>query len=126
MSHEERTNLLHEIEEIRTQIERLQPEVYQQEATGTESRRPLLVALRKELARDKEQQHTNRPNNRPLRRLGYTMTSGELRAQTSCRLFVLAMLGTIVLAFLLVLGLFHRPLVVVHRLTPSTARAQRH
>ncbi|WP_109486361.1 hypothetical protein [Occallatibacter savannae] len=59
MSHEERTHLLHEIEEIRTTIERLQPEVYRQEATGTDSRRPLLVALRKDLARDMEQLHAS-------------------------------------------------------------------
>lgn len=59
MSHEERTHLLHEIEEIRTTIERLQPEVYQQEAAGSESRRPLLVALRKDLARDMEQLHAS-------------------------------------------------------------------
>ena len=59
MSHEERTHLLNEIEEIRTTIERLQPEVYKQEATGTESRRPLLVALRKDLARDMEQLHAS-------------------------------------------------------------------
>jgi hypothetical protein len=59
MSHEERTRLLNEIEEIRTTIERLQPEVYQQEATGSESRRPLLVALRKDLARDMEQLHAS-------------------------------------------------------------------
>jgi len=59
MSHEERTHLLNEIEEIRSNIERLQPEVYQQEATGTESRRPLLIALRKDLARDMEQLHAS-------------------------------------------------------------------
>lgn len=59
MSHEERTHLLNEIEEIRKTIERLQPEVYRQEATGTESRRPLLVALRKDLARDMEQLHAS-------------------------------------------------------------------
>jgi hypothetical protein len=59
MSHEERTHLLNEIEEIRGNIERLQPEVYQQEATGTESRRPLLIALRKDLARDMEQLHAS-------------------------------------------------------------------
>jgi len=59
MSHEERTLLLNEIEEIRKTIERLQPEVYKQEETGTESRRPLLVALRKDLARDMEQLHAS-------------------------------------------------------------------
>lgn len=59
MSHEERTHLLNEIEEIRVTIERLQPEVYRQEATGSESRRPLLVALRKDLARDMEQLHAS-------------------------------------------------------------------
>jgi hypothetical protein len=59
MSHEERTHLLNEIEEIRSNIERLQPEVYQQELTGAESRRPLLIALRKDLARDMEQLHAS-------------------------------------------------------------------
>ena len=59
MSHEERTHLLNEIEEIRSTIERLQPEVYQQEATGAESRRLLLVTLRKDLARDMEQLHAS-------------------------------------------------------------------
>jgi len=59
MSHEERTHLLNEIEEIRTRIERLQPEVYKQEATGAESRRPLLIALRKDLARDMDQLHAS-------------------------------------------------------------------
>jgi hypothetical protein len=59
MSHDERTHLLKEIEEIRTTIERLQPEVYHQEASGAESRRPLLVALRKDLARDMEQLHAS-------------------------------------------------------------------
>jgi hypothetical protein len=59
MSHEERARLLNEIEAIRRTIERLQPEVYDQEATGIESRRALLVALRKDLARDMEQLHAS-------------------------------------------------------------------
>ncbi|MBS1804407.1 MAG: hypothetical protein JST28_13655 [Acidobacteria bacterium] len=59
MSNEERTHLLHEIEEIRETLERLQPEVYSQEATGAESRRPLLIALRKDLARDMDQLHAS-------------------------------------------------------------------
>ena len=57
MSHEDRNHLLIEIEEIRAMIERLQPEVYAQEAAGSESNRAQLVALRKDLARDVEQLH---------------------------------------------------------------------
>jgi len=57
MSHEERNTLLGEIEEIRSTIERLQPEVQQQEVHGCESSREQLKALRKELARDMEQLH---------------------------------------------------------------------
>jgi hypothetical protein len=53
------------------------------------------------------------------------MNTEEHRAHASCRLFVLAMLGTVVLAFLLVLGLFHRPF-VIHRQIPSASHAQRH
>jgi hypothetical protein len=62
MSHEERTSLLTEIEEIRTTIDKLQPEVHQQEmlfARGLESSRAHLIALRKELARDMEQLHAS-------------------------------------------------------------------
>ena len=59
MSPDERTRLLNEIEAIRTTIERLQPEVYDQEATGNQSRRTLLIALRKDLARDMEQLHAS-------------------------------------------------------------------
>ena len=59
MSHEERNDLLIEIEEIRATIERLQPEVYAQEAAGAQSDRARLVALRKELARDVEQLHAS-------------------------------------------------------------------
>jgi hypothetical protein len=59
MSHEERNELLIEIEEIRATIERLQPQVYAQEAAGAESDRPHLVALRKDLARDVEQLHAS-------------------------------------------------------------------
>jgi hypothetical protein len=57
MSHEERNVLLIEIEEIRATIEKLQPEVYAQEAAGAKSDRARLVALRKDLARDVEQLH---------------------------------------------------------------------
>jgi hypothetical protein len=59
MSHEERTHLLNEIEEIRTSIERLQPAVYSLEATGEQSGRAVLIALRKDLARDMEQLHAS-------------------------------------------------------------------
>lgn len=62
MSHEERTNLLNEIEEIRTSIERLQPGLHQQETRfgqESESSRAQLKALRKELARDMEQLHAS-------------------------------------------------------------------
>jgi len=54
------------------------------------------------------------------------MTSEEHRARASCRLFILTLLGTVVLAFLLVSGLFHRQFVVTHRQLPSGARAHRH
>jgi len=60
MSHEERVNLLREIEEIRSTIEKLQPGVYQQEVSlgrGSDCTRAQLAALRKELARDMEQLH---------------------------------------------------------------------
>ena len=57
MSHEERTDLLNEIEEIRATIEKLQPQVYNLDPTSVESGRALLVALRKDLARDMEQLH---------------------------------------------------------------------
>jgi len=53
------------------------------------------------------------------------MNNEEHRTHSSCRLFVLAMLGTVVVAFLLVLGLFHQPLVVTHPQIHSAARAQR-
>jgi len=53
------------------------------------------------------------------------MNSEEHRARASCRFFVLTVLATVVLAFILVLGLFHRPL-AAHRLVPSPSRAQRH
>jgi len=62
MSHEERSNLLTEIEELRMTIERLQPEVRRQEilfGCGLESSRAQLTALRKELARDMEQLHAS-------------------------------------------------------------------
>lgn len=59
MSHEERTNLLNEIEEIRSTIELFQPEVNKLEAGGAEGGRALLVALRKDLARDMEQLHAS-------------------------------------------------------------------
>ena len=54
------------------------------------------------------------------------MNSEVHHARTSCRLFVLTVLGTVILAFLLVLGLFHRPLVVTHPQIHSAARAQKH
>lgn len=57
MSHEERTDLLNEIEEIRASIEKLQPQVYNLDVKTAESGRALLVALRKDLARDMEQLH---------------------------------------------------------------------
>jgi len=60
MSHEERSHLLSEIEEIRTTIEKLLPEVHRQErlfGCGFESSRAQLMALRQELARDMEQLH---------------------------------------------------------------------
>lgn len=62
MPHEERTNLLTEIEEIRATIEKLLPEVHRQEmlfGRGLESSRAQLTALRKELARDIEQLHAS-------------------------------------------------------------------
>jgi predicted nucleic acid-binding Zn-ribbon protein len=62
MSHEERNSLLNEIEEIRTTIEKLQPEVHQQETMfgrGSVSSRAQLATLRKELARDMEQLHAS-------------------------------------------------------------------
>ena len=62
MSHEERSNLLSEIEEIRTTIEKLQPEVHRQEMSSgceLESSRAQLTALRKALARDIEQLHAS-------------------------------------------------------------------
>ena len=62
MSHEERTNLVAEIEEIRTTIEKLQPELHRQErlfGRALESSRAQLTALRKELARDIEQLHAS-------------------------------------------------------------------
>lgn len=57
MSHEERIDLLNEIEEIRASIEKLQPLVDQQDVTAAETGRALLTALRKDLARDMEQLH---------------------------------------------------------------------
>ena len=57
MSRDERENLLSEIEEIRSSIERLEPQVHEQEVYGAESSRNRLKALRKELARDMEQLH---------------------------------------------------------------------
>lgn len=57
MSHEDRTDLLNDIEEIQATIERLQPEVYRQDQTTFEAGRALLVALRRDLARNMEQLH---------------------------------------------------------------------
>ena len=65
MSHDERINLLSEIEKIRSTIEtleRLQSEVRQQQSwfgDGSDNSRTQLVALRKELARDMEQLHAS-------------------------------------------------------------------
>jgi hypothetical protein len=62
MSHEERTHLLTEIEEIRKTIEKLEPEVHDHERSFgpvLESSRAQLTALRKELARDMEQLHAS-------------------------------------------------------------------
>jgi hypothetical protein len=53
------------------------------------------------------------------------MQSQERDAHRSCRLFVLAMLGTVVLAFVLILGLFHRHFVVTHRQVPITREQRR-
>jgi len=60
MSHRERANLLNEIEEIRTTIEKLEPEVHRQEQCSgfeVQNSRAKLAALRKELAHDMEQLH---------------------------------------------------------------------
>ena len=59
MSGDERENLLSEIEEIRSSLERLEPKVHEQEVQGTESSRSRLKVLRKQLARDIEQLHEN-------------------------------------------------------------------
>jgi hypothetical protein len=65
MSHDERVNLLREIEEIRSAIEKLQklqPEVRRHQSwmgSGADTSRSQLAALRKELARDMEQLHTS-------------------------------------------------------------------
>jgi len=60
MSHEERSSLLDEIENIRTMIEKLEPEIHRQKKPSWyefENSRARLVALRKQLARDMEQLH---------------------------------------------------------------------
>ena len=44
--------------------------------------------------------------------------------ERTCRLFVLAMLGTIVLAFAMVLGLFHRSVAGKQRHMPAAVRAR--
>lgn len=62
MSHEERSSLLREIEEIRTLIEKLQPEMYREEmisGCASEGSRSQLIELRKELAREMEQLHSS-------------------------------------------------------------------
>lgn len=53
------------------------------------------------------------------------MNSEEHRARASCRFFVLTVLGTLVLAFVLIVGFFHRPL-VSHGQVPAVSGAQRH
>jgi len=59
MSDEERTNLVKKIEEIRTNIDILQPEYEQQVRLGAEegSSRATLMTLRRELARDMDALH---------------------------------------------------------------------
>lgn len=60
MENNERDHLLKEIEAIRTDIERLQPEVYKQQArldAEVESSQSRLKTLRKELARDMDLLH---------------------------------------------------------------------
>lgn len=61
MSNEERKGLIEEVEEIRSNIERLQPEYEQQVRLGgeLESRRVTLLTLRRELARGMEALHSN-------------------------------------------------------------------
>ena len=63
MTNEERDDLLNEIEQIRTSIERLEPEIHDQEArfaSAVENSRATLIALRKDLARDMERLHEDR------------------------------------------------------------------
>jgi hypothetical protein len=65
MSHEERINLLSEIDKIRSTIEtleKLQSAVCRRPSwfgSGSETSRTQLAALRKELARDMEQLHAS-------------------------------------------------------------------
>ena len=54
MSNQEREHLLEEIDEIRTNIQKLEPEVYE---LGLETSHAQLTSLRKELARDMERLH---------------------------------------------------------------------
>jgi hypothetical protein len=60
MSNEERNHLWKEVEEIRTTLETLRPDTYEQPRSldvDSESRRAKLATLRKELARDMERLH---------------------------------------------------------------------
>jgi predicted nucleic acid-binding Zn-ribbon protein len=60
MANKERDHLLKEIEEIRSSIQTLQPELYEQQrrlGVESESRRAELKSLRKELAHDMELLH---------------------------------------------------------------------
>jgi hypothetical protein len=60
MSNEERNHLWKEVEEIRTTLETLRPDRYEQLRSldvDSESRRAKLATLRKELARDMERLH---------------------------------------------------------------------
>lgn len=61
MPKDERDQLLKEIDAIRTDIERLQPRVYEEQerfTAGRESSQAKLLSLRKALARDMELLHT--------------------------------------------------------------------
>jgi len=53
------------------------------------------------------------------------MNNEEHYANRSCRAFVLALLGIMLLAFVLVLGWFHRPIVGKQHSIPTNARARR-
>jgi hypothetical protein len=57
MSQGDRNTLLNEIEELRSSIDKLQPETYAPEIDGQDNSRKQLKALRKELACEMEQLH---------------------------------------------------------------------